>query len=179
MSTYRITIALLLVLAYTGYAEESPRYIFEEIAIRNDTGETAPITEVSIWDKSRPSPLLVCKVVKQSDLIVSIMPTPVQTDAIRPTAQFVTVGNGWSPTTQFYLDERGNLFQSEEDSKDLQKKLTSEMLAKLLSIMSVKSPEFVYLTVEQNTPYKKFEEIFRLLAPVSESLGVGWHQGWW
>ena len=179
MNIYRITIALLLILAVAGYADEPRKYIFEEIAIRNDTGDTAPITEVSIWDKSGASPLLVCKVVKQSDLIVSIMPTPIQTDAVRPTAHFVTVGNGWSPSMVLYLDERGPLYRSADDARERTHEITEEKLLALLENKATKKMPYAYLIVEQNTPYKRFEEVFRAIAPAFQSVGVGWQQGWW
>ena len=179
MTIYRTTIVLLLFLAVAGYADEPRRYIFEEIAVRNDTGDTAPVTEVSIWDQSGASPRLVCKVVKQSDLVVSIMPTPIQTDAVRPTAHFVTVGDGWSPSMALYLDEQGPLYRSADDARERDNELTEERLLALLGDKATKKMPYAYLIVEQNTPYKRFEEVFHLIAPAFQSVGVGWQQGWW
>lgn len=53
------------------------------------------------------------------------------------------------------------------------------MVSALLKATAEHKMPNVYLTVEQNTQYDRFEEVFRLLAPASEEIGFGWQQGWW
>jgi hypothetical protein len=180
----RTAFAPVLVLLAVALCEAAPRelvgqYVAEEQSLHGKQGGDDAVIEVSVWKVDQQQRLLVCKIIKQRGVIVSIMPTPIQTDAIRPIGNFVTVGNGWTPSTAFYLDERGRLYRTREDAKKHEKEITSEMLTALIKTTAGSKLSNVYLTVEQNTRYDRFEEVFRLLAPASEEIGVGWQQGWW
>jgi len=184
MKTHSIQTILILASFIATPCRAAPRvitgaFVAEEHVLRGTAGSADAVSEVTIWKKTKQGRLLVCKIVRQSGLIVSIMPTPIQTDAIRPTGHFVTVGNGWSPSTLFYLEERGRLYLTREDAEKRKNELTADKLSTLLAAHDKNGMPNVYLTVEQNTPYNRFEEVFGALVPASETLGVGWQKGWW
>jgi hypothetical protein len=183
MRTTILTIYAVMLIA-AGLCHADPRelaghYVMEEQLLSGKQGGDDALLEASIWKVGQQQRLLVCKIVTQRGMIVSIMPTPIQTDAIRPVGNFVTVGNGWTPSTLFYLEKGGKLYRTREDAQKHDKETTADMLTALLKATAERKMPNVYLTVEQNTRYERFQEVFRLLAPASEQIGVGWQQGWW
>jgi len=135
-------------------------------------------TELSIWKQADKTELLVCRVVSERGRVVSIMPTPVQTDAIRPTANFIAMGNGWTSVLALRLDERGKLFKDQLDAAERRSvEFGFDRIDKILQHAESLGP--VYLVVEQNADVSRFEEVFKKLTSSAPSVGVGWKQGWW
>jgi hypothetical protein len=136
------------------------------------------IIEMSVWKQTDTTELLVCRIMSDRGKVVSIMPTPVQTDTNRPTANFITMGDGWTRVLTLRLDERGKLFQDELDMADPRSiEFGFDRIDQLLQHAVSLGP--VYLTVEQNADVTRFEEVFSKLAASAPIVGVGWKHGWW
>lgn len=148
-------------------------------------GKKEAVISYSIWRKEKDGKQLVCRFVVEKDKIVSILPTPVSSDAVRETANFIRFGNGYSPIFQLYLDEKGNLFRTERGVARLNEKNEAikhselwnkqELSPQMQKLLFDEFSGYVYIVIQQNASFSRVNKLLKEVASNEAILfGVGW-----
>ena len=148
-------------------------YLGESTILEAGPRDESGIQQLALWRTQVDQKRLVCRVVvqgtREGDRVVSVMPTPIQSDAERPIADFVMLGNGWSPVWEFYVDQRGGLFTRSRGNKltgpdDAGPGVPFDERAPFPEHLLGKKGAFdgyLLVTIEQNAPWEKVKAYLR------------------
>lgn len=116
---------------------------------------------------------------KETKTIISILSTPMQSDALRPIGNFIQFGNGFEKIKEFII-EKNRLYLWRPDTIIINNKKEYSISHQRIEINKNKlnkmnfNGKLLYLTVSQNTTIEAFNNIFKLLNERKPKLiGIG------
>ncbi len=147
------------------------KYVLEEVF--HDKTNSIREIELRLVHDDREMP--VSRLFVHHDRIITLYPTPKQSDSVRPVGNYQAIGSGWKETTELFLRDSRLIDASPYDVIRYPHAKTKEIRVEQFVIAQEDQLlPWIYLTVEQGTPYTEFLRVFEPLARCSDKIGLGY-----
>ncbi len=119
--------------------------------------------------------MLVSRLFVQEERVVTLSPTPTQSDAVRFTGGHLGIGTGWETVKELFFDGDKLYLGTPYDSSTRIDEMAVIDLEGYQDVYVSGQKPMTYLTVAQGVSYPKFLEIFEIVANCSSVVGLGYY----
>ena len=146
------------------------KYVIEEVA----RDESLQSREIDIRWIYKDSELPIGRLFVHEDLIITLSPTPTQSDAIGPVGNYAAIGHGRTKMVDLYLHGSILMEESPYHNRHPLRKQVEISLNDFVESHRDNPPYVIRLTIGQATPYSEFLKVFESLAHCSNGIGLAY-----